>query len=40
MSHHFVHNSAAAQGLLAERQQASSMKEVFEARDRGDVTPS
>jgi enoyl-CoA hydratase/carnithine racemase len=37
MSHHFVHNSAAAQGLLAERQQAGSMKEVFEARDRGDT---
>lgn len=37
MSHHFVHNSAAALGLLAERNEAGSMKEVFDQRDRGDV---
>jgi enoyl-CoA hydratase/carnithine racemase len=35
MSHHFVHNTATALGLLEERQQSSSMKEVFDKRDRG-----
>jgi len=36
MAHHFTHNTAAAQDKLRERQQMGSMKEVFEARDRGD----
>jgi enoyl-CoA hydratase len=40
MSHHFVHNTATATGMLAEREQKGSMKEVFEARDRGDTPPS
>ncbi len=37
MAHHFTHNTATALGLLAERDQMSSMKEVFDARDRGDA---
>lgn len=36
MAHHFTHNTAAARGKLSEREQMGSMKEVFEARDRGD----
>ena len=36
MSHHFTHNTAAALGKLAEREDMGSMKEVFDARDRGD----
>jgi enoyl-CoA hydratase len=40
MAHHFVHNSAAALGLLEERQQSTSMKEVFDKRDRGDAPAS
>lgn len=39
MAHHFTHNSAAAQDKLAERQQMGSMREVFDARDRGDTPP-
>jgi enoyl-CoA hydratase len=39
MSHHFVHNTAAATGKLDERNRADSMREVFDARDRGDVPP-
>src|SRR5262245_36480418 len=35
MSHHFVHNTATALGLLEERKQSKDMKEVFEKRDRG-----
>jgi enoyl-CoA hydratase len=37
MAHHFTHNTAAALGLLAEREEMGSMKEVFDARDRGDA---
>lgn len=37
MAHHFTHNTATALGKLAEREQMGSMKEVFEARDRGDA---
>jgi enoyl-CoA hydratase len=37
MAHHFTHNTATALGLLAEREQMGSMREVFEARDRGDA---
>lgn len=37
MAHHFTHNTATALGKLAEREQMRSMKEVFEARDRGDA---
>jgi enoyl-CoA hydratase len=40
MAHHFTHNTAAAQDKLRERQQMGSMKEVFDARDRGDAPPS
>jgi enoyl-CoA hydratase len=36
MAHHFTHNTATAQGKLREREEMGSMKEVFEARDRGD----
>jgi enoyl-CoA hydratase len=36
MAHHFTHNTATALGKLGEREQMGSMKEVFEARDRGD----
>jgi enoyl-CoA hydratase len=36
MAHHFTHNTATALGKLSEREQMGSMKEVFEARDRGD----
>lgn len=39
MAHHFTHNTAAALGKLAEREEMGSMKEVFEARDRGDAAP-
>lgn len=38
MSHHFVHNTAAAQGLLAERT-GKDMRQVIADRDRGDVPP-
>jgi enoyl-CoA hydratase len=37
MAHHFTHNTAAALGKLSEREQMGSMKEVFEARDKGDA---
>lgn len=37
MAHQFTHNTATAQGKLAERRQMGSMKEVFDARDRGDA---
>ena len=37
MAHHFTHNTAAARGLLDERQQMGSMREMFDARDRGDA---
>jgi enoyl-CoA hydratase len=37
MAHHFTHNTATALGKLDEREQMESMKDVFEARDRGDV---
>lgn len=37
MAHHFTHNTATALGKLAEREQMGSMREVFEARDRGDA---
>jgi enoyl-CoA hydratase len=37
MAHHFTHNTAAALGKLTEREQMGSMREVFEARDRGDA---
>jgi enoyl-CoA hydratase len=40
MAHHFTHNTATALGKLEEREQMGSMKEVFEARDRGDGTGS
>lgn len=36
MAHHFTHNTATALGKLAERERMGSMREVFEARDRGD----
>jgi enoyl-CoA hydratase len=37
MAHHFTHNTATALGKLEERQQMGSMREVFDARDRGDT---
>jgi enoyl-CoA hydratase len=37
MAHHFTHNTATALGKLDEREQMESMKDVFEARDRGDA---
>jgi enoyl-CoA hydratase len=37
MAHHFTHNTAAARGMLDEREQMGSMREVFDARDRGDA---
>jgi enoyl-CoA hydratase/carnithine racemase len=37
MAHHWMHNTETARSALAERQQMGSMKEVFAARDRGDV---
>ncbi len=37
MAHHFTHNTATALGKLAEREQMGSMREVFEARDKGDT---
>ena len=37
MAHHFTHNTATALGKLDERERMSSMREVFEARDRGDA---
>jgi enoyl-CoA hydratase len=37
MAHHFTHNTAAALGKLDEREQMGSMKEVFDARDKGDA---
>ena len=38
MAHHFTHNTATALGLLSEREGMGSMREVFEARDRGDAS--
>jgi enoyl-CoA hydratase len=35
VAHHFTHNTATALGMLEERQQKSSMREVFADRDRG-----
>ncbi len=40
MAHHFTHNTATALGMLAERQDMGSMREVFDARDRGDAPAS
>lgn len=40
MAHHFTHNTATALGKLDEREQMGSMREVFDARDRGDAPPS
>ena len=40
MAHHFTHNTATALGMLADRQGMGSMREVFEARDRGDAPAS
>lgn len=40
MAHHWVHNTATALSALEERKQLGSMKEVFEARDRGDAPGS
>jgi enoyl-CoA hydratase len=40
MAHHFTHNTATALNALAERQKKTSMKEVFEDRDRGDASAS
>lgn len=37
VNHHFVHNTATALGKLTEREQMGSMREVFDARDRGDA---
>lgn len=37
MAHHFTHNTATALGKLDEREQMGSMREVFDARDRGDA---
>jgi enoyl-CoA hydratase len=37
MAHHFTHNTATALGKLEERDRMRSMKEVFEARDKGDA---
>ncbi len=37
VNHHFVHSTATAQGKLAEREGMGSMREVFDARDRGDA---
>jgi enoyl-CoA hydratase len=39
MAHQWVHNTATARAALEERRQLGSMKEVFAARDRGDVPP-
>lgn len=35
MAHHWTHNTATALGMLEERKQMTSMKEVFDARDKG-----
>jgi hypothetical protein len=40
MAHHWTHNTATAQGALAERRSKTSMKEVLADRDRGDVPTS
>ena len=40
IAHHWMHNTATAQGALAERQSKASMKDVFADRDRGDVPTS
>jgi enoyl-CoA hydratase len=37
MAHHFTHNTATALGKLSEREKMGSMREVFDARDRGDA---
>jgi enoyl-CoA hydratase len=39
MAHQWAHNTATSLSALAERKQLGSMKEVFEARDRGDTPP-
>jgi enoyl-CoA hydratase len=39
MAHQWTHNTATARDALEERKQLGSMKEVFAARDRGDVPP-
>ena len=39
MAHHWAHNTATALGALEERQQRSSLKDVFADRDRGDPPP-
>ena len=40
MAHHFAHNTATSLGALKEREQMGSMREVFAARDRGDLPDS
>jgi len=40
MAHHWAHNTATSLHALDERKQMGSMKEVFEARDRGDAPPA
>ena len=37
INHHFVHSTATALGKLSEREGMGSMREVFDARDRGDA---
>ena len=37
MAHQWAHNTATALSALEQRKQMGSMKEVFAARDRGDV---
>ncbi len=37
MAHHFTHNTAAARDMYQARDQMGSMREVFDARDRGDA---
>jgi enoyl-CoA hydratase len=39
MAHHWAHNTATSLNALDERKQMGSMKEVFDARDRGDSAP-
>jgi len=40
MAHQWAHNTATALSALEERKQLGSMKEVFDARDRGDAPRS
>jgi enoyl-CoA hydratase len=40
MAHHWAHNTATSLHALDERKQMGSMKEVFDARDRGDAPPA